>query len=97
VTIEGGQVVKIAKDMKTEKVTREVLTKKWSDWIDYWSVDFHSEDKKEIVRVVEDGKEREIWTGNCIFENEWESFRTRKDRTLELTSAAHSYPAKGKY
>jgi adenine-specific DNA-methyltransferase len=102
VTIEGGQVVKIAKDKKTEKVTREVLTRKWSDWIDYWSVDFHFEDKKEIVRVVEDGPagakvEREIWTGNYIFENEWQSFRTRKDRTLELTSAVHSYPARGKY
>jgi adenine-specific DNA-methyltransferase len=102
VTIEGGQVVKIAKDKKTEKVSREVLTKKWSDWIDYWSVDFHFEDKKEIVRVVEDGPggtkvEREVWTGNYIFENEWQSFRTRKDRTLELTSAPHSYPAKGRY
>ena len=27
----------------------------------------------------------EIWTGDCIFENEWPSFRTKKDRSLELT------------
>jgi adenine-specific DNA-methyltransferase len=104
VTVEGGQVVKISKDKKGI-VSREVLTKKWSDWIDYWAVDFQFEDQKEIVRVVEasqpfdsaQGREREVWTGNYIFENEWQSFRTRKERKLELTSAAHSYPAKGRY
>lgn len=30
----------------------------------------------------------EIWTGDFIFENEWQSFRTKKDCKLELTSAA---------
>jgi adenine-specific DNA-methyltransferase len=29
----------------------------------------------------------EQWTGGYIFENEWQSFRTKKDRSLELTSA----------
>ena len=28
-------------------------------------------------------------TGNSIFENDRQSFRTKKDRSLELTSAAH--------
>ena len=28
----------------------------------------------------------EVWTGNYIFENEWQSFRTKKDRSLELKS-----------
>ena len=36
------------------------------------------------------------WTGRYIFENEWQSFRTRKDRTLELTSGRHDYTVKGK-
>jgi hypothetical protein len=31
----------------------------------------------------------EIWTGDYIFENEWQSFRTKKDRTLELKSVFH--------
>src|SRR3989344_3084929 len=39
----------------------------------------------------------ERWTGSYIFENEWQSFRTRKDRKLELTSAPHTYTAKGRY
>lgn len=29
--------------------------------------------------------------------NEWQSFRTRKDRTLELTSASHVYDKPGRY
>ena len=97
VTVEGGHVVKVTKD-KQGQVTREVLTKKWSDWVDYWAVDFDFERRQEIIRVVEaDGTEREVWTGSYIFENEWQSFRTRKDRTLELTSAPHPYPRPGRY
>ncbi|MBU0723211.1 site-specific DNA-methyltransferase [Patescibacteria group bacterium] len=89
IIIENGQVIKISKDKETDIIEKEVLTKKWTDWIDYWSVDFEFESKKEIVRVVDEktGKEKEEWTGSYIFENEWQSFRTKKDRSLELTSA----------
>jgi hypothetical protein len=31
----------------------------------------------------------EVWTGDYIFENEWQSFRTKKDRSLELKSVFH--------
>jgi hypothetical protein len=31
----------------------------------------------------------ERWTGDYIFENEWQFFRTKKDRSLELTSVFH--------
>lgn len=87
VVLDGGQVIKLTKEKDSEVINREVLTKEWTDWIDYWSVDFDFQSKKEIVRVEEDGKEVEKWTGNYIFENEWQSFRTKKDRSLELTSA----------
>jgi adenine-specific DNA-methyltransferase len=40
---------------------------------------------------------RPQWTGGHIFENEWQSFRTRRDRTLKLTSAPHPYERKGRY
>lgn len=96
VTVENGQVVKVTKDKKGV-VSREVLTKKWTDWIDYWAVDFEFENKKEIIRVVEGEEEKELWTGNYIFENEWQSFRTRKDRSLLLVSAPHEYPKKRRY
>ncbi|MGB6064248.1 MAG: DNA methyltransferase [Desulfomonilaceae bacterium] len=96
VTVDEGQVVKIVKDKKG-KITREVLTKKWTDWIDYWAVDFDYANRPEVIRIVEDGEEREVWTGNYIFENEWQSYRTRKDRNLELTSGEHTYDKPGRY
>lgn len=39
----------------------------------------------------------EVWTGNYIFENEWQSFRTKKKPALEFTSIAHEYKKAGKY
>jgi len=90
IVVEKGQIVKVSKDAKGI-VTREVLTRQWTDWIDYWAVDFNFENKREIIRVQneETGEWEERWTGDYIFENEWQSFRTRKDRGLELTSVAH--------
>ena len=29
--------------------------------------------------------------------NEWQSFRTRRDRNIDLVSATHTYPAPGRY
>jgi len=90
VLIEQGKIIKISKD-KDGIIQREVLTKKWTDWIDYWAVDFDFESKKEFIRVKdkETGKIREEWTGNYIFENEWQSFRTKKDRSIKLKSALY--------
>ena len=87
VIVDRGQVIKISKD-KDGTVSREVLTKHWTDWIDYWAVDFDFESKREIIRVPNEdsGKIEEQWSGDYIFENEWQSFRTKKDRSLELTS-----------
>jgi hypothetical protein len=105
IVVDKGQIVKVSKDAHGI-VSREVLTKRWTDWIDYWAVDFNFESKREIVRVpinppaslppfdkggIEGGFE-EVWTGDYIFENEWQSFRTKKDRSLELTSVFHECP-----
>ena len=96
--VENGKIIKVSKD-KHGIVTRHILTKKWTDWIDYWAVDFDFENKKEIVKIekkkeikqtgkvnIEDYKQEyeEVWTGDYIFENEWQSFRTKKNKTLEL-------------
>lgn len=97
VVVENGQVVKIAKDKATELISREVLTKKWSDWIDYWAVDYNFADRKEIVSEIDkDGKIVERWTGDYVFDNEWQSFRTKKNRNLELVSSSKEM-IKGKY
>lgn len=90
IVVDKGQIVKVSKD-KDGIVSREVLTKAWTDWIDYWSVDFDFENKREIIRVqnADSGAWEEVWTGDYIFENEWQSFRTKKNRSLELTSVAY--------
>ena len=53
------------------------MVKKWSDYIDYWSVDW---DYK-----------------NDTFHNQWQSYRTKKDRSLELITDPYQYPKKGDY
>ena len=90
IVVEQGQIIKVSKDAHGF-VSREVLTQTWTDWIDYWSVDFDFENKREIIRVQDpaSGEWEERWTGDYIFENEWQSFRTKKDRSLELKSAFH--------
>ena len=106
IVVEKGQIVKVSKD-KDGVVKRDLLTKKWIDWIDYWAVDFNFESKREIIRVRKEetkqvavpGKQQpehinipeyeEIWTGDFIFENEWQTFRTKKDRSIELKSVFH--------
>jgi adenine-specific DNA-methyltransferase len=104
IVVEKGKIVKVSKDSHGI-VTRETLTRNWTDWIDYWAVDFDFESKREIIRVKkdpstgstgspiagsgQDGEWEEQWTGDYIFENEWQSFRTKKDRSLELKSVFH--------
>ncbi len=89
IVIENGRIIKVSKN-KQGIINREVLTKKWTDWIDYWSVDFDFESKREIIQIKDDkGDMQEVWTGDFVFENEWQSFRTKKDRSLELKSIFH--------
>ncbi len=120
VVCEQGKLIKISKD-KQGIVTRDVLTKKWTDWVDYWAVDFDYESRKEIIKVPrgtglsgvqgflpgQEPAQRELdlpaddfeerWTGAYIFENEWQSFRTRQSRELELKTATHTYDKPGRY
>ena len=114
VVCEQGKLIKISKD-KHGIETRDVLTKQWTDWVDYWAVDFDYENRKEIIKVpIRMGVEGELpgvvkadagefvdfedrWTGAYIFENEWQSFRTRQSRELELKSGPHTYPKAGRY
>jgi site-specific DNA-methyltransferase (adenine-specific)/adenine-specific DNA-methyltransferase len=117
VICEQGQLYKISKN-KEGVVNRERLTKHWTDWVDYWAVDFDYLQRKEIIKVPVgtgiggvaslEGFEppqgelnlpefEERWTGGYIFENEWQSFRTRQSRDLELSTAQHTYDRAGRY
>ncbi len=109
VVCDAGQLWKVAKS-KQGVVSRERLTTAWTDWIDYWAVDFDYGSRKEIVKRPkgmampgsavgpvpgERVEWEDVWTGAYVFENEWQSFRTRQDRSLELTSVAHTYARAG--
>ena len=50
---------------------------KWSDYIDYWAVDWDFR--------------------NDTFMQGWVAYRTRKDRSLPLTSDPHTYKMRGKH
>ncbi len=93
IVIEQGKIIKVSKDKKGI-VTHDILTQNWTDWIDYWAVDYDFQSKQEIMRVKNEatGEVEDVWSGDYVFENEWQSFRTKKDRTLELTSAAKECP-----
>ncbi len=113
VVCEQGKLIKLSKD-KQGIISRDELTKKWTDWVDYWAVDFDYESRPEIInrtRNLATGEDIDNWdpkdptlvehyaqsTGAYIFENEWQSFRTRQDRALELTTATHIYLKPGRY
>ena len=120
VVCEQGHLWKVSKD-KGGVIRRDKLTKQWTDWVDYWAVDFNYESRKEIIKVPrgtglggvqgflpgQEPSQRELelpaddfeerWTGAYIFENEWQSFRTRQSRDLELKTAAHTYHKPGRY
>ena len=116
VICDRGQLYKVSKS-KDGVVTKEKLTKHWTDWVDYWAVDFDYMSRKEVIKVpVGSGiggavalpgfeppqgelamEFEEHWTGGYLFENEWQSFRTRQNRDLELTTALHTYDRPGRY
>lgn len=62
-------------DLIPEEVRKKI--KKWSDYIDYWAVDWDFKDD--------------------TFHNQWQSYRTRRDRALQLKSDGHKYKKKNKY
>ena len=96
IVVDGGQVVRVSKD-KDGIIKKEVLTKSWTDWIDYWAVDFDFESQKEVIRVVTEEGEKDAWTGRYIFENQWQDFRTKDSRELRKISDPHTYDTPGEY
>ena len=63
------------RELIPEDVRKKV--RKWSDYIDYWAVDWDFQ--------------------NDTFMQGWVTYRTRKDRTLEIASDPHTYEKPGRY
>ena len=98
IMIDNGIIIKrkVSKDGIT---TDTILTEKWQDWVDYWAIDYNYENRKEIIRFTDEqtGKTEKQWTGNYIFENEWQSFRTKRNPALELSAPPYRYDKPGRY
>jgi len=98
VMIDNGMIIK--REVTKDGITKNTpLTEHWHDWVDYWAIDYNFENRKEIIRLANEqtGIIEEQWTGNYIFENEWQSFRTKRTPTLELSAPPHRYEKTGRY
>ncbi|WP_367607869.1 site-specific DNA-methyltransferase [Legionella sp. W05-934-2] len=84
VIVNQGQVIKLTKT-RGGGIDQEVLTKNWTDWIDYWSVDFDYESLQDQN------------SGNNIFENQWQNFRTKNNRKITTESDRFKYSKPGSY
>ncbi|KTC81696.1 site-specific DNA-methyltransferase [Legionella brunensis] len=82
--VDKGQVIKLTKT-REGSLEQEVLTKNWTDWIDYWSVDFDYESLQDQL------------SGNNIFENQWQNFRTKNNRKITTESEKFKYLKPGNY
>ena len=71
---------------------REVLTKQWTDWVDYWAVDFDYESRKEIIKVPKTmGVERR--TSRCReCRRRIPRIRRTLDRRLHLRERMAKFP-----
>jgi DNA modification methylase len=79
---KSGRFVVALKDFaipNLDLIPKEVraIVKKWSDYIDYWAVDWD-------------------WNEDT-FHNMWQSYRTRKERKLDMKSDGHAYDTKGRH
>ncbi len=79
---KGGAVKIELKDFvipSTDLIPEDVRSKikKWSDYIDYWAVDWDFR--------------------NDTFVNQWQTYRTRQDRSLALETPAHVFEKAGSY
>ncbi len=83
-------------------VNREVLTKKWTDWIDYWAVDFDFESRPEMIRGHAAGRDAASMGTAAVDrrlhlrERMAELPHAQGPQRWSWTSAPHEYAAKGR-
>ncbi len=82
--VADGHLVRLAKG-RDGGIVRERLTRRWSDWIEEWAVDFSGGV----------GEDRSSDAG--AFQTDWHTVRSGRERDLALVSAPHAYPRPGTY
>jgi DNA modification methylase len=95
-TFCNGKIIRITRTKKGT-VEREVVSEKWQDWVDYWAVDFTYGEDQRVVG----GKDCSLYgtqaASRPVFHEHWQSFRSRKNPTLELVSPAYVYRERGSH
>ncbi len=82
------QLVRYHKIKSSDEMEETVLIDTWDGWIDYWAVDFDFGTRQETLADESfDVDPAEKSKSNFIFENRWQSYRTRGGGELELTTA----------
>jgi DNA modification methylase len=82
-SVERGHLVR--RNGKGGVVKTEMLTRRWSDWIDYWAVDL----------APETAERRAPEGGDAPFHADWWTFRRRGAREIPLQTPPFHLPAAG--
>ncbi|MGC8658629.1 MAG: DNA methyltransferase [Desulfomonilaceae bacterium] len=91
VELENGQLYKVVK-RKPGIEERSLLTQTWADWIDLWAVDF----EYGAYNLQPDQNTNNIYDSS-LFCSSWQSFRTPRKRSIDLTSSRWTYRCPGRY
>jgi hypothetical protein len=91
VVLDNGQLLKIV-NKKSGGEQRHLLTPNWSDWVDCWAVDF-----EYGASQLQSGEYPSIASDGSIFNSVWHSFRTPRNRSIELSSPLWEYESPGNY
>ena len=87
IIVDKGQIVKVSRDANGSfRPTKSVDTRtgRTGSITGRWILTSRANAKSSASNILRLGEWEEQWTGDYIFENEWQSFRTKKDRSLGI-------------
>ncbi len=87
---EDKREVELVWNGKTNEVSNIVLPFQVIEQVDEPRAEKDTRMQMSLFDLDARGRQLKGWTNS--FENEWQSFRTKKDRKLELTSVFHECP-----
>ncbi len=95
-TLHHGKIIRITRN-KAGTVRQEIVSERWEDWVEYWAVDFMYGEYEPLAGCEGCSLETPLPNPVSVFRERWQSFRTRKNRTLELVSPAYLYQQRGSH
>ncbi len=86
---EDKREVELVWNGKTSEVCNVVLPFQVIEQVDEPRTEKPEDTKDDTPLFTDASKIKEPWSGDFILKNEWQSFRTKQNRNLELISAKH--------